>query len=123
VSSHRASSGLSAIFGPVARKPKPTKPDAQGQPAASAADQPSVAAWETLRLRQHPCRRLGQSFASGSTFTWPWRLRSRDAAAEASSHPKALTGSWESVSEDQGLPIAHASVMILTRTFVIGSGR
>jgi hypothetical protein len=24
-----------------------------------------------------PCRRLGQSFASGSTFTWPRRLRSR----------------------------------------------
>jgi hypothetical protein len=53
-STHRASPDLSAIFGPVARKPKPTKPGAQGQPAASAADRPSVAVWETLRLLQHP---------------------------------------------------------------------
>jgi len=53
-STHRASPDLSAIFGPVARKPKPTKPGAQGEPAASAADRPSVAAWETLRLHPLP---------------------------------------------------------------------
>jgi hypothetical protein len=50
---------------PVAGKPNPTRPGAQGQPAVGACQRPSVGAWVTLRLASAsvvPCSMMCSSY-------------------------------------------------------------